>query len=88
MEYHEIIIGRIAALCRQRGLSYNRLAGMSGLRQSTVDNIMRGVSKNPRVKTLHKLAYAFNMTLSEFLDFPEMNEAVFDEGEDGEESLY
>ncbi len=85
MEYYEIIAGRIEALCRQRGLSYNRLAGMSGLRQSTVDNIIRGVSKNPRVKTLHKIAYAFNMTLAEFLDFPEMNEAVFDEGEDGEE---
>ncbi len=85
MEYHEIIAGRIGALCRQRGISYNRLAGMSGLRQSTVDNIIRGVSKNPRVKTLHKIAYAFNMTLAEFLDFPEMNEAVFEEGEDGEE---
>ena len=47
---------------------------MSGLRQSTLDNIMRGVSCNPRVLTLHKIALAFGMTLSEFLDFPELND--------------
>ena len=46
---------------------------MSGLKQSTVDNIIRGTSKNPKAKTLHKIAGAFNMTLSEFLDFPELN---------------
>lgn len=47
---------------------------MSGLKQSTVDNILRGSSKNPKIKTLHKIATTFNMTLSEFLDFPELND--------------
>ena len=27
--------------------------------------------------TLHKIALAFNMTLAEFLDFPELNEYSF-----------
>ena len=39
------------------------------IKQSTLDNIVRGLTKNPRVKTLHKIALAFNMTLAEFLDF-------------------
>lgn len=55
---------------------------MSGVKQSTLDNIMRGLTKNPRVKTLHKIAIAFNMTLSEFLDFEELNEYGFEEGEE------
>ena len=33
----------------------------------------------PRVKTLHKLAIAFNMTLAEFLDFDELNDYSFED---------
>ena len=69
MEYYELYIQRIRELCRQRGISINKLASMSNVKQSTLDNIVRGVTKNPRVKTLHKLALAFNMTVAEFLDF-------------------
>ena len=39
-------------------------------------------TKHPRVKTLHKSALAFNMTLAEFLDFDELNDYSFDEGDD------
>ena len=55
---------------------------MSDVKQSTLDNIVRGLTKNPRVKTLHKLAIAFNMTLSEFLDFNELNEYSFEDRDD------
>lgn len=79
MKYAELISMRIRILCRQRGISYNKLATMSGLRQSTIDNILRGVSSNPTIKTLHRVAVAFNMTLSEFLDFNELNQYSFDD---------
>ncbi len=79
MEYSELYIKRIRQLCKQRGISINKLATMSGLRQSTLDNIMRGLSKNPRVKTVHKIANAFSMTLAEFLDFDELNEYSFED---------
>ena len=55
---------------------------MSNVKQSTLDNIMQGNTKNPRVKTLHKLAIAFNMTLHEFLDFEELNAFSFDDNDD------
>ena len=67
MEYYELYVQRIRSLCKQRGISINKLASMSNVKQSTLDNIVRGVTKNPRVKTLHKLALAFNMTVAEFL---------------------
>ncbi len=57
---------------------------MSNINQSTIDNIMRGVSKNPRIQTLHKIALTFNMTISEFLDYPELNIFSFDDAEDDE----
>lgn len=79
MEYAKLYVKRIRQLCEKRGISIHKLAAMSGVRQSTLDNIMRGNSKNPRVKTLHKIANAFNMTLAEFLDFAELNGYSFEE---------
>ncbi len=82
MEYSDIFIQRIQALCKHRGFSINKLATMSGVKQSTLDNIMRGLTKNPRIKTLHRLAVAFNMTVAELLDFDELNNYSFEDDED------
>ena len=79
MSYHEIIVNRITALCRERGFSINQLAMMSNIGQSTLDNIIHGNSKNPTIQTLHKIALAFHMTVAEFLDYPELNHYSFDE---------
>lgn len=79
LDYSEIYVKRIRSLCRERGIAINKLANMSDVKQSTLDNIVRGLTKNPGVKTLHKIALAFNMTLAEFLDFPELNDYSFDE---------
>lgn len=84
MEYSEIYVKRIRKLCKDRGIAINKLAIMSDVKQSTLDNIVRGLTKNPRVKTLHKVALAFNMTLAEFLDFDELNEYSFDDDTDDE----
>ncbi len=75
-------VDRIRGLCGKRGISINKLAEMSDVKQSTLDNIVRGITKNPRVKTLHKPAIAFNMTLSEFLDFDELNSYSFEDDEE------
>lgn len=85
MEYNKIYIDRIRALCKKRGISINKLSVMSGVKQSTLDNIMRGLTSNPRVATLHKIATAFNMTLSEFLDFNELNDYSFEDSEESSE---
>lgn len=74
-----IYVNRMRALCKQRGIPTNKLAEMSDAKQSILDNIVRGLAKNPRVKILHKLVLALNMTLSEFLDFKEPNEYSLEE---------
>ena len=85
MEYGDLYVYRIKSLCARRGFSINKLAVMSGVKQSTLDNIVRGVTKNPKAKTLHKIALAFHMTLSEFLDFPELNDFEFEEDDEAVE---
>lgn len=85
MNYSEIYVKRIRKLCKDRNIAINKLATMSDVKQSTLDNIVRGLTKNPTVITLHKIALAFNMTLAEFLDFKELNDYSFDDDDDAEE---
>lgn len=79
MNYNDLYIKRIRDLCSKRGFAINKLATMSDVKQSTLDNIVRGLTKNPGIKSLHKIAHAFNMTLAEFLDFPALNEYSFED---------
>lgn len=55
---------------------------MSGLRHSTLDNIVNFRISNPRIKTLHRIAAAFSMTLAAFLDFPELDAYSLDDEPD------
>lgn len=88
MTYANILIRRISALCKRRGITYNKLAFMCGLNQSTIDNIVRGITKDPRISTLHRIASGFNMTLAEFLDFDELNEFSFDDYATDSDDVY
>lgn len=79
MDYSKLIIARIQSLCEKKGYSINKLANLSNVKQSTLDNIMRGITKNPGIISLHKIANTFNLTLAEFLNFDELNNFSFDE---------
>ncbi len=79
MTYSEAIIKRLTELCAEKNITINKLATLSGITQSTVDNLMKGKTKNPKLKTLHKLAIGLNMSVSELLNFPEMNETIFED---------
>ena len=79
MTYSDVIIRRLQTLCAEKEITTNKLATLSGITQSTVENIMAGKTKNPKLKTLHKLSIGLEMTVSELLDFPEMNDTKFDD---------
>lgn len=84
MEYSELIVKRIEQYCEDRNYSVNKLAVLSNVKHSTLDNIMRGVTKNPGIISLHKIANTFNLTLAEFLDFDELNNYSFDDDSEGD----
>ena len=45
MTYADAIVLRLRQLCAQRGITVNRLATLSGITQSTVEDIMAGKTK-------------------------------------------
>ena len=79
MTYSDVIRQRLQELIEQKGITVNKLATLSGITQSTVENVVSGKTRNPKLRTLHRLACGLNMTVSELLDFPEMNETLFDD---------
>jgi len=79
MTLSRAIAKRIEGLCMERNITLNKLATLAGFHRSTLEHLFKDSVKDPRIKTLYKIATAFNMTLSELFDFPEMNEVMFDE---------
>lgn len=79
MTYSEAITKRILVLCKERNITINKLATLSGMRQSTLENIVKGNTKSPGLRTLHHLSQGLGITISELLDFPEINEVLFDD---------
>lgn len=53
---------------KEKGISQNQLAKMSGVPQSVICDIESGKTKFPRVNTLAAIAKALGVTLSELFD--------------------
>lgn len=79
MTYAEAVATRISQIISDRNLTLNKLASLSGLTQSTLENIAKGNTKNPTLRTLHRIAVGLDMTVAELLDYDIMNESQFDD---------
>lgn len=70
MNISEAIAKRILHLCETQNISINKLASLSQITQSTINSIVSGESKNPKLKTVFKICCGFNITLKDFFDSP------------------
>ena len=57
---------RILGLCNERNISVNKLSGMCGLTQSTLNNIVSGRNNSATVATVKKICDGLNITITEF----------------------
>ena len=80
-----ILAKRINELRKARSLSVNGLATMSGVPYSTVNSIVCGKTNTPTLATLICIAAAFNMTIVEFLNVPEITNFSFEDDEENSE---
>lgn len=64
----EAVAARIVGLCRERNITLNKLSIISGMTQSTLNNIINTGSKNPTVSTVKKICDGLEITLAEFFD--------------------
>ncbi|MBQ6162985.1 MAG: helix-turn-helix transcriptional regulator [Clostridia bacterium] len=59
---------RILNLCKEHGLSLNMLATVSGITQSTLQNVTSGRNKSTTVSTVKKICDGLGITVREFFD--------------------
>ena len=70
MRIGEAVRLRILELCRERNLSVNKLSGMCGLTQSTLNNIVSGRNNSTTVSTIKKLCDGLEISVIDFFSSP------------------
>lgn len=75
----DAIRSRILKLCEERNISINKLSTISGVTQSTVNNIISGRNNTTTVSTVKKLCDGLEITIQEFFDselFDELEQEI------------
>lgn len=57
---------RILELCQERNITINKLSSLSGVTQSTVNNIVSGRNRSTTISTIKKLCDGLGITIEEF----------------------
>ena len=68
MKIEDVIADRILYYCDINDLSINALANKCYITQSTIENLVIGKSKNPKLKTIIRICVGLNITLKDFFD--------------------
>ena len=66
MNIGEAVKERILKLCWERDITINKLSNMSGVTQSTVNNIVSGRNNSTTISTIKKLCDGLGITIEEF----------------------
>lgn len=66
MTVGEAVRQRIVQLCQERDISINKLSSISGVTQSTVNNIVSGRNNSATISTIKKLCDGLGITIDEF----------------------
>lgn len=72
MKLNEAVAIKIMKIIEERNITINKLASISCLTQSTVDSLVNGKSKNPKLLTIVRICDGLGISLSEFF-----NDSVF-----------
>ena len=68
MNIGQAVKERILELCREREISINKLSSMSGVTQSTLNNIISGRNNSTTISTVKKLCDGLGITIEDFFD--------------------
>lgn len=68
MNISDAVANRIVELCNERQITINKLSTISGVTQSTVNDIVNHRSKNIGIVTIKKLCDGLSITITDFFD--------------------
>ena len=68
MNVGQAVRERIAELCEEKHITINKLANISGITQSTLNNIMSGRNNSITISTIQKICDGLEITVTDFFD--------------------
>ena len=68
MKISEAISKKIVNILKEKDISLNKLSNICCLTQSTVDSLVNGNSKNPKLLTIVRICDGLDITLKDFFD--------------------
>lgn len=68
MNVSQAVAKRILELCNERKITVNKLCTISGVTQSTVNDIVNHKAKNIGIVTIKKLCDGFEININEFFN--------------------
>jgi DNA-binding Xre family transcriptional regulator len=68
MNISQAVSVRIVDLCRERNITINKLCTISGVTQSTVNDIVNHKARNIGIVTIKKLCDGLDITITDFFD--------------------
>ncbi len=70
MNISDAVAARILDLCEERRITVNKLSNLSGVTQSTVNDIVNHRAKNIGIVTIKKLCDGLEISITDFFDTP------------------
>lgn len=68
MKLNRAVSEKLIKIIREKDITVNKLASICCLTQSTVDSLINGKSKNPKLLTIVRICDGLNIRLKDFFD--------------------
>ena len=68
MKISKAVSLKLLNIIREKDITVNKLSNICCLTQSTVDSLINGKSKNPKLLTIVRLCDGLNISMSEFFN--------------------
>lgn len=68
MNLTSAISQKILKICEEKNISINKLASICCITQSTVQSLIDGKSRNPKLLTIYRICEGLNISLHDFFN--------------------
>ena len=70
MTVSEAVVARLVELCEERHITINKVSVISGVTQSTINDVVHGTTASTKIGTIKKLCDGLEISVRQFFDSP------------------
>jgi len=70
MTISEAVVARLIELCEERHITINKISVISGVTQSTINDVVHGTTASTKITTIKKLCDGLEISVRQFFDSP------------------